>query len=623
MHKRFHIRSLSLLLILTLLLAFITGCNTTPPDDTTVGNTTEGITTEEETEPTYLDLFVNGETPYTLICPEDPTNSVFNSMIKLQTAITELTGVELEFTTDFYNPFSETLPETAYEILIGSTNRLEAKEARAMIREKDFIIYEKNNRIVILGGNDAATAEAVAYFIENYLIEEKQNIVIKQGEKFISRYNYDLGVISIDGVDLMNYQIVVPKNPETLFPYFAALNLMDYLSTEAGIELPLVYDDAVQTNYEIVIGETNRPESKSAMQTPLADNQYILKQVDSSLYMYGKDYMVGGAVSKFINGYILPANELNNNEIDITGIPTSNLAEVFTFPKKATSALILIGDGMGQNHVDSTFKNRKDTFLAEYLENIGVCTTYQYGNNEYASSYTDSAASATALATGYKTKNSYLGVDHKNQRLLNVRELASQMGAATAVLTSDVITGATPAGFLCHWNSRKATATLQSQINSVLKSDKNLLFATSVNDNRNQLLPETREILYTIADASTTFFAMIEEAHIDKESHNNKLASAQACVLRYNDIIGYCIQFVMLHPETALVITADHECGGLTIDGGNFSYTSGNHTNTKVPVYALGPGTEIFKGVKVDNTDIGKFLGSVYTSAPFGDQTIG
>ncbi|MBO5269736.1 MAG: alkaline phosphatase [Clostridia bacterium] len=633
MHKHLKLRSLSLFLVLLMLLAAFASCSENPPAETTDansnsdtegGSTSEVVTTEAETEPTFIDLFENGTTQYKLICPEDPSDRIFGALIELQTAMTTLTGVEMEFSTDFYNPFQTTLPETGYEILIGNTNRVETAEAKAKIRGKDFIIYENNGRIAILGGTEEKTLEAVTYFIENYLNPETKNVTVQENTFYVSRYNYDLGVISIDGAEIMQYNVVVPKNPDTLFPYFAALNLIDFLETEAGAKLSLVYDDEEPTEYEIVIGETNRAESQSAMKTSLADNQYILKKVGKSIYMYGKDYMIGGATSEFVNHYILGSESLSDNSIEITGLPSSNMAKSFSFPKKATSALILIGDGMGQNHVDSTYKGKNEKFLAEYLDNVGTCTTFQYGNNEFSSSYTDSAASATALATGYKTKNSYLGKDHNKVNLLNVRELASSLGAKTAVLTSDKITGATPAGFLCHHTSRNDTKILQNQINQLLARnsatyDPNLLYATSVNDNRNDLLPETRKILNTLQDKGETFFAMIEEAHIDKESHSNKLAAAQACVVRYNDVIGYCIQFVMLHPETALVITADHECGGLELEDGKFVYNVTTHTNDVVPVYAIGPGTEMFKGAKVDNTDIGKFLASAYTDAHFGN----
>lgn len=608
-------RALALSLVFLLLLSLFTGCsgNTNPAE-------TSAAITEPETKPVLLSLIYNGATEYKIICADDASEAIQAKTLELHSELRTRTGVSFGLSTDLYNHYKETLPERACEILVGDTNRAESAEMKKLIREREYIIAEKNDRIVILGGSEEKTLEAVDYFVESCLTEDK-NISIEQGARYVNEFRYNLGTIKIDGVNLSNYTVVIPKNANTLFPYYAALNLIDYLQLEAGITLPLVYDDTPETDYEIVIGKTNRAESLSAEKARPSTNQYILKKVGTSIYMYGKTYMVGGAVSEFVNSYLEP--EAGADVIDVVGLPESNLTKAFTFPKEASSAILLIGDGMGQKHIDYTYAKRDDTFLAEYLDNVGSCTTFPYGGSATSTKYTDSAASATALATGYKTKNSYLGVDHNNKTLLNVRELASETGAKTAVLTSDVITGATPAGFLCHHNSRKATTTLQDQINQLRRKDKNLLYSTSVNSNKGQLLPKTREILYALANEGETYFAMIEEAYIDKESHNNDLDDMETCILRYNDVIGYCIQFVMLHPETALVITADHECGGLTLNSnGSFSYTSGDHTNAKVPVFAIGPGTDMFDDTTVDNTDIGKFLGSVYTDEAFGDSSL-
>ena len=190
------------------------------------------------------------------------------------------------------------------------------------------------------------------------------------------------------------------------------------------------------------------------------------------------------------------------------------------------------------------------------------------------------------------------------------------MGAKTAILTTDDITGATPSGFLCHHSNRNDGTTLLSQIDNLRKTDKNLLYAVSVKNNKAKLVDEARVELYDISRGGSTFFAMFEEAYIDKESHNNNLSGVKTTVLRYNSLIAYCVEFVILHPTTALVITADHECGSMTSTGG---FNSTNHTNTNVPVFAIGPGTEMFKDTTVDNTDIAKFLAKAFTSASFGD----
>ena len=90
-------------------------------------------------------------------------------------------------------------------------------------------------------------------------------------------------------------------------------------------------------------------------------------------------------------------------------------------------------------------------------------------------------------------------------------------------------------------------------------------------------------------------------------------------VKRFNDDIAYVIQFVLCHPDTVLVVTADHETGGITKQSdGNFVYTTGDHSTANVPICAIGYGTEIFNNKTSDNTDIPKFLAKIYGENNFG-----
>ena len=614
------LRSLvALLLVMLLLMPMLVGCMSTnpPADGTTEDSATEAesTTTVETPEPEILmSLVANGVTNYKVIRSDSCSNEIAVAAKELADYLNAVTGATFALGNDWYNSKKEQLPEKACEILVGKTNRVESQNAAYDLREEDYVVCEENDRIVIMGGNDRRTLEAIQYFKDNYVSVEEKNVSIIKGEKATTRFNYGLGSLKIEGVSIREYTVIYPKNAEDLFAYNAALNFVDYVKSELGFDIAIADDSKAVSEYEICIGYTNRQPSLDAASVSLTIDEYILKRSGKSLYMLGKSFMVGGGVSELINSYIGETG--NNKEVNVTGIPETNDKKTFVFPDKATSALLLIGDGMGQNHIEATYKGRDDHFLAEDLINKGKCTTYSASVTSGSASYTDSAASATALATGYKTKNGYLGLNSSKGSITNVRELASKMGAKTAILTTDDITGATPSGFLCHHNNRNDGTTLLSQINNLRKTDKNLLYAVSVKDNKAKLVDEARVELYDISRGGSTFFAMFEEAYIDKESHNNNLSGVKTTVLRYNSLIAYCVEFVILHPTTALVITADHECGSMTSTGG---FNSTNHTNTNVPVFAIGPGTEMFKDTTVDNTDIAKFLAKAFTSASFGD----
>jgi alkaline phosphatase len=278
----------------------------------------------------------------------------------------------------------------------------------------------------------------------------------------------------------------------------------------------------------------------------------------------------------------------------------------------------MIGDGMGFHHIDAALANGLDNFVANELPAYGSAITQSQSVINGAANYTDSAAGGTALSSGYKTINGYIGVDSSGKAHKNIRELAHEDGAKTAVVTTDVITGATPAAFLGHNISRDNSQALQSQIDELTKNNGVTYLAASVG---NQLQQKTREGLMAIATPNSNFFMMVEEGHIDKFSHSNDTKGMLNCVNRFNEAIAYVIQFVFCHPDTALIISADHETGGLRPDPNNaykYRYTTGNHTNADVPVYAFGPGTEVFNDKRSDNTELPIFLAKA-----FGDGKIG
>ena len=142
-----------------------------------------------------------------------------------------------------------------------------------------------------------------------------------------------------------------------------------------------------------------------------------------------------------------------------------------------------------------------------------------------------------------------------------------------------------------------------------------------------KLIDETRSALQTISEGDNTFFAMIEEAYIDKHAHNIRVPDVIHTVTRYNESIAYAVQFILCHPGTALIITADHETGGIVESPGSqygyvwTSHTSATyteHTNKNVPLYAVGPETEYFNGKDTENIDIAKFIAKIYGATAFG-----
>ncbi len=106
------------------------------------------------------------------------------------------------------------------------------------------------------------------------------------------------------------------------------------------------------------------------------------------------------------------------------------------------------------------------------------------------------------------------------------------------------------------------------------------------------------------------FFLMVEGSQIDWACHAN---NAQACVrqtLLFDEAVRTAVDFALADGHTLVVVTADHETGGLTIPEGSLKGTDAKahwstkgHTASPVPVYAIGPKSQRFGGV-YDNTEI-------------------
>ena len=123
-------------------------------------------------------------------------------------------------------------------------------------------------------------------------------------------------------------------------------------------------------------------------------------------------------------------------------------------------------------------------------------------------------------------------------------------------------------------------------------------------------------------DNENGFFIMYEEAHIDKHCHNNDMVQTYRAVIRFNQVIGRTMEYAFYHPNTFVLITADHETGDLyPNDSGVYVYHSGGHSSHDVPVFAYGAGADLFDGVTVENIQIPQTMASFMGVDDFGDQT--
>ncbi len=616
---KFSTKLAALLLAVVFVMTAFVGCTTTPNGpDNTQGN--DETTTTEVTEAPGVDLELNAEAlkDYKFIRAEKASEALISAVSAFRVEINTALGSQIGINEDWVQNVESDIPESAKEIVVGPTNRPESEEIEKELRENDFAIIYKNERIYIIGGSDASTLEALEYFKTTHIDTANKLIKINDKLEHFSLYNYPIAKVEINGVSIRDYTVVIPEKAD-LSTKYAAANLSDFLLANAGFELTVSTDKEAETEYEILIGDTNRAASSVTVSADVAKSEYIFYKSGSKIVCQGDSYMVGGGVGDLVGRLPLDGT---NAEVKLDDIPTEAAAKTFTF-KEAKSAILLIGDGMGFNTIKMALP-QIGTFIANDLPNKGSAYTGSVTTQNNSSKPTDSAASGTALATGVKTINGYVGVDKNKDELLNLRELAHSKGANTGVISTDKITGATPSAFLAHHDDRDGTTELQKQIDALIAAGK-VDWATGGDGTadtkfNSELIDDTTSALRKLSTGGASFFLMIEEGHIDKRSHKNDATGCINMVERFNDTIAYVIQFVLCHPDTVMVITADHETGGIAEQAdGTFKYTLDDHSTANVPTFALGKGTEYFNGKEVDNTEIPKFLARIYGENNFGE----
>jgi len=329
-----------------------------------------------------------------------------------------------------------------------------------------------------------------------------------------------------------------------------------------------------------------------------------------------------------------------------------------SFAKKPKNIILFIGDGMGTAHVTAGMTINGQPLNLMKFRYSGFSTTHSADNY-----ITDSAAGGTAIACGIKTNNGMIGVAPDNTTVASITEIVHSKGLATGVVSTSAITHATPASFVAHNSSRGSyedialhflngsvdlflgggadhfrkredgrdlTAELEKQGFDLLytidelkasKSDKMAgLFAPvhmpQVSKGRTGNLEEmTRKALETLSRDKDGFFLMVEGSMIDWGAHASDIDYVTSETVDLDRAIGVAIDFANNNGKTLVVVTADHETGGLVLIDGNIaerkvtaSFATTDHSGTMVPIFSYGPGAERFSGIHDNTFFIDEFL---------------
>lgn len=321
---------------------------------------------------------------------------------------------------------------------------------------------------------------------------------------------------------------------------------------------------------------------------------------------------------------------------------------------KPKNIIFMVGDGMGVAQVYTSIVAMQGKSNFERFSYIGFSKTYSY--SDYT---TDSGAGGSALFTGTKVKNKSIAMTPDGKPLTTLLEKAQQNGLGTGFVVSTIVNCATPASTYAHVSNRNQfdSITLQLSQSSVdFFSGGGAGYFNKAN-RKDGLSPidtlKNRgfDIVYTIEDMEKSeakkigalltewypakypergdilgkgvekaikhlnkmdngFVLMIEGSQIDYGGHDTSMAKVVNEVVEFDKVIGMVLDFAINDGETLVIVTADHETGGLTLPNGDIEqgiseaiFTTTSHTGVMVPLFAYGPGAENFVGI-MENADI-------------------
>jgi alkaline phosphatase len=337
---------------------------------------------------------------------------------------------------------------------------------------------------------------------------------------------------------------------------------------------------------------------------------------------------------------------------------------VFAHGAEAPKNIILmIGDGMGAAHLTGG-KIAKGSLSIERMPVGGMVATFAKDKL-----ITDSAAGATAFATGEKTNYGMISVTPEGKPMKTLFEHAEEKGKSTGLAVTCSVTHATPAGFVAHVSSRSSEADIaeyvagaelevlfggglayfmpQSMNGSERKDDKNLIdviarrmqIVTAENQfagidvtrpaaallaMKHPAAADKRELplkamvakaIEILSANEKGFVLMVEGSQIDWNGHSKDGAGVVRETVEFDDAVGVALDYAEKNGNTLVVVTADHETGGMSVTDGSVAekkmtkaeFQTGGHTAEMVPLFAFGPGANALGGLR-DNAEIGRKL---------------
>ncbi|MEG0295540.1 MAG: alkaline phosphatase [Clostridium sp.] len=292
---------------------------------------------------------------------------------------------------------------------------------------------------------------------------------------------------------------------------------------------------------------------------------------------------------------------------------------------KAKNVILMVVDGMSTEALTLARYYKGSDLAMDSITTGGVETYWENGP------ITDSAPAATALASGQKTLNKYIGTSKENTPLATILEGAEAAGKSTGIIATSEITHATPADFAAHIENRaNYNAILRQQINNEMevvlgggfgsdskyegaggyeaykeerineikeegfsyvetkdqfnKFDGNKLWGSfasadmkydldnKLNGSEEPTLSEmTGKAIDVLNKEENGFFLMVEGSKVDWAAHANEPAAMASDIVAFDDAVANAIEFAKADGNTVVIVTTDHGNSGITIGSNEFN----------------------------------------------------
>lgn len=326
--------------------------------------------------------------------------------------------------------------------------------------------------------------------------------------------------------------------------------------------------------------------------------------------------------------------------------------------KHPKNVIYIIGDGMGTSHVYSSIVAQKGKSQFLRFPYTGFSRTYSA--NKYT---TDSGAGGTALMTMHKVDNNHVGMSSDGKSYCSMLERATKKNKQVGFVVTSSVLDATPASTYAHVTNRRMYDTISMQMAKapftvMIGGDRNHFMPEHRNDglspldtlaargytlaftldemekvkagplcalvtdgdpaaagNRDEMLCRgVKKALKILSKSKKGFFLMIEGSQIDWACHDNDFKHLKAEMEDFEHMLKIVLDWAEKDRNTLVVVTADHETGGLSLPDGDlsrgkneFNFATGKHTGVMVPVFAFGPYSHKFTGIH-QNIDIPELI---------------